>query len=179
MHPVKTTRLRIPDVLLIELDRHLDERGWFAELWKTGAGSAAGLPEKFVQDNLASSKRGVLRGLHFQQPHAQGKLVVPIDGEIFDVAVDLRPASPTRGQWVGQLLTTGQTLFVPEGFAHGYQVVSESAYVLYKCTNVYHPECEHTLAWNDPDLAIQWPLPSPIVSDKDAQARSLAELLKT
>ena len=172
------TQLELPDVLLVQLAVFRDERGWFQELWNPNRGSFAGLPTHFEQDNLAFSKRGVLRGLHFQEPFPQGKLVTVLEGEIFDVAVDIRPDSSTYGKWAARNLVggSGSALYIPEGFAHGYQVLSDSAHVLYKCTKVYHPEAEHTIAWNDPGLAIAWPLADPILSAKDSAAPTLAAL---
>ncbi len=172
------TELEIPGVLLVTCDVYRDERGWFQEFWNPARMRIPGLPQPFVQDNTAFSRRGVLRGLHFQQPHAQAKLVTVLDGEIFDVAVDIRPNSATFGKSVAITLSGGEgrSLYVPAGFAHGYQVLSASAHVLYKCTEVYHPEAERTLAWNDPKLGIAWPLADPIVSPKDAIAPTLEEL---
>ncbi|MGQ0816303.1 MAG: dTDP-4-dehydrorhamnose 3,5-epimerase [Gemmatimonadota bacterium] len=172
---MKVTQLDLPGILVLELDRHSDERGWFMELWNPSRLSHPALPNMFVQDNIAFSHRGVLRGLHFQDPHGQGKLVTVTAGEIFDVAVDVRPASPTFGGWAAARVTTGRAIYIPEGFAHGYQVISDSAYVAYKCTDYFHPGCEHTLAFDDAELAIPWPISKPIVSAKDSQAASLAE----
>lgn len=173
---MKITQLDIAGVLLVELDIHADERGWFLEFWNPDRLEHPDLPARFVQDNIAFSHRGVLRGLHFQTPHPQGKLVTVTDGEIYDVAVDVRPTSDTFGRWTGTTLTSGRALYIPEGCAHGYQVVSSDAHVLYKCTDVYHPECEQSLAWNDPQLAISWPIADAVVSAKDNSARTLAEL---
>lgn len=160
----------LPEVIVVDLDRHSDQRGWFMELWNPDRMNSAELRAVFVQDNLVRSACGVLRGLHYQAPHPQGKLVNVIEGEIFDVAVDVRPASPTFGGWVSVLLKPGRSIYVPEGFAHGYQVVSDAATVLYKCTDHYRPECDHTIAWDDPHLAISWPIADPILSEKDRSA---------
>ena len=175
---MRVSELAIPGVLLIELDVFRDERGWFQEFWNPTRMSIPGVTRPFVQDNVAFSKRGVLRGLHFQQPHAQGKLVTVVQGDVFDVAVDLRSDQPTFGRHVSMTLRqgSGQAIYIPEGFAHGYQVLSETAHVLYKCTEVYHPGADRTLAWNDPVLDIAWPLPNPVLSEKDAKATGFAEM---
>ena len=169
-------RLEIPDVLLLELDIFRDERGYFQEIWNPARADVPGMKKDFVQDNIAFSNHRVLRGLHYQDPFQQAKLIVVLAGTIFDVAVDVRADSPTYGRWVGSELVagTGHALYIPEGFAHGYQVLSASAHVVYKCTEVYHPEAEHSLAWNDPAIGIRWPLPDPILSEKDRNAPTLA-----
>ncbi|MGQ0560306.1 MAG: dTDP-4-dehydrorhamnose 3,5-epimerase [Gemmatimonadota bacterium] len=172
---MNVTQLELDGVLVLELDRHSDERGWFLEFWNPSRSAYPGLPTRFVQDNIAYSKHRVLRGLHFQAPNAQGKLVTVTGGEVFDVAVDVRPESATFGQWVGATLAEARALYIPPGFAHGYQVISDGAHVLYKSTEFYRPDCEHALAWNDPQLAIDWPLPDPIVSPKDRTAPGLAQ----
>jgi dTDP-4-dehydrorhamnose 3,5-epimerase len=172
---LRIRHLEIDDIVLIELDRYTDERGWFMELWNPSRAAIPSLPTTFVQDNIAHSGRGVLRGLHFQWPHGQGKLVTVADGEIFDVAVDVRPGSKSFGVWQGVTLVPGMALYIPEGFAHGYQVTSESATVIYKCTSSYRPECEHAVRWDDPAIGIDWPLREPILSPKDRTARTLAE----
>ena len=165
-------------LLLIEPDVRGDHRGYFFELWQQERYQAAGLPEGMAQDNLSRSAQGVLRGLHFQNPNAQGKLVTTLEGAIFDVAVDLRQGSPTFGRWFGAELSAAnhRQIYVPVGFAHGFCVLSESALVHYKCTTPYHPVSEWTLAWNDPQLAIAWPCPAPTLSARDAQAPRLAEI---
>ena len=167
--------LEIPDVLLLTLDVFRDDRGYFQEIWNPARTDIPGMKKDFVQDNIAFSHHGVLRGLHYQQPYEQAKLIVVLAGTIFDVAVDVRRDSPTFGRWVGTELVagSGQALYIPEGFAHGYQVLSAAAHVVYKCTEVYHPEAEHSLAWNDPALGIKWPLADPIVSEKDRRAPTL------
>lgn len=168
---MKVTRTEIPDVVLLEPRVHQDARGFFLESYnRRTLQEAAGLQPDFVQDNTAFSVRNVLRGLHYQVRQAQAKLVLVMAGEIFDVAVDLRRGSPTFGRWVGMTLTGGghRMLWIPEGFAHGYLVLSEHAIVFYKTTAYYAPEHERTVMWNDADLAIRWPLEStPIVSEKD------------
>ena len=165
-------------ILIIEPDIFRDDRGWFVETWSAKRYSSAGVPEKFVQDNITSSRKGVLRGLHFQNPLAQGKLITAVDGEIFDVAVDLRVGSPTFGKWYGEMLSgeTRRQLFIPPGFAHGFVVKSDSALVQYKCTEYYHRESEKTLLWNDPDLGIDWTISNPITSEKDQRGRRLRDL---
>ncbi|MFN3583718.1 dTDP-4-dehydrorhamnose 3,5-epimerase [Phenylobacterium sp.] len=175
------TPLALPDVLLITPKRHGDARGWFAETWSRKAMSAAGVEADFVQDNQAfNARKGTLRGLHFQTaPHAQGKLVRVLKGAIFDVAVDVRPGSPTFGQWVGATLTAeaGEQIWVPRGFAHGYCTLTDGVELFYKVDGPYAPDCEGGIAWNDPDLAIDWPLDGePVLSDKDQKLPRLKDL---
>ena len=174
--PILTTPLE--GLLLLEPKVFGDERGFFLETFHTHRFAAAGLPEAFLQDNHSRSVRGTLRGLHFQQPHAQGKLVTVIRGEIWDAVVDLRHTSPTFGQWYGVTLNDDnhRQLYVPTGFAHGFCVLSDWADVVYKCTEFYHPECEQTLLWNDPAVGIPWPIREPLLSVKDQRGRTLAEL---
>jgi dTDP-4-dehydrorhamnose 3,5-epimerase len=173
---MKVTRSAIPDVLVLEPRVFRDARGHFFESWNADALSAAvGKPISFVQDNQSYSKRGVLRGLHYQtEPFAQGKLVQVVQGKVWDVAVDLRPNSSTLGQWTGHELSAGnrQQLWIPEGFAHGFLVLSATAVVQYKVTEPYSMEHERAVKWDDPDLAIRWPrLVSPyIISGKDQSA---------
>jgi dTDP-4-dehydrorhamnose 3,5-epimerase len=168
---VKVTRTDIPDVLILEPRVHQDDRGFFLESYNRRTfRDTTGLDVDFVQDNQSFSVRNVLRGLHYQIRQAQGKLVHVLAGEIFDVAVDLRRSSPTFRKWIGATLTGGghRMIWIPAGFAHGYIVLSEHAIVFYKTTDFYAPEHERTVLWNDPDLAIRWPLEGePIVSDKD------------
>ena len=167
------TRTELPDVLLIEPKVFGDERGFFLESWNERAFAAAGVRAAFVQDNHSRSARGVLRGLHYQLRQPQGKLVRVVAGEVFDVAVDLRRASATFGRWTGARLSAEnkRILWVPPGFGHGFLVLSESADFLYKTTDYYAPEDERVIAWNDPDLAIAWPLDgAPILSGRDAAA---------
>ena len=157
-----------------------DHRGYFFESWSERDFARAGLSMRFVQDNQSKSVRGVLRGLHFQKKYPQGKLVRCIDGEVFDVAVDIRPLSPTFGRWHGVLLTPERQnqFYIPEGFAHGFLVLSETAVFAYKCTEFYHPEDEGGLMWNDPAIGIEWPdlgMP-PSLSDKDTKHVSIEAL---
>ncbi len=155
-----------------------DARGYFLELHHEARFAGLGLQDALVQDNLSFSRRGVLRGLHFQAPGWQGKLVSVLRGEIFDVAVDLRRDSPTFGRWHGLHLSeqNHRQLWIPRGFAHGFCVTSEDALVLYKCSTFYEPAQEHTLLWNDPELAIDWPVEKPLVSEKDGRGKRLREL---
>ena len=167
----------IPDVLLVEPDVHGDARGFFFESYNRRALSAAGIDAEFVQDNHSRSRRGVLRGLHYQIQHAQGKLVRVAEGEVFDVAVDLRRRSPTFGRHVALTLSAAnrRMLYVPPGFAHGFIVTSESADFLYKTTDYWHPEHERTLLWNDRALGIAWPAGiEPILAAKDVAGVPLA-----
>lgn len=180
---MKVTPLALPDVLLIAPEVHGDERGFFLESYNRRAfAQATGIDVEFVQDNHSRSARHVLRGLHYQlPPAAQGKLVRVLQGEIFDVAVDLRRHSASFGQWTATRLdaATHHQLWIPPGFAHGFLVLSEHADVAYKTTDYYAPEHERVLAWNDPDLAIPWPLDgaTPITSFKDAAGRRLSDLV--
>jgi dTDP-4-dehydrorhamnose 3,5-epimerase len=170
---VKWSPTDIPGVIVIEPAVYQDERGFFMETWQVDKFREAGLDRTFVQDNHSGSARNALRGLHYQLGRPQGKLVRVVAGEIFDVAVDLRRSSPTFGRWTGLTLSAENRLqlWVPEGFAHGYYVVSEWAEVIYKCTDVYLPAEERTLRWDDPDIGIAWPLGAepPILSAKDAK----------
>lgn len=163
---------------LIRPRRFGDARGWFLESWQEARYRDAGLPERFVQDNFSYSARGVLRGLHFQNPHAQGKLVMVLLGEVWDVAVDLRRSSPTFGRWQGVRLGGDEPLqfYVPPGFAHGFVVLSDTALFHYKCTAAYSPADEHSVRWDDPDLAIAWPVRDPVLSARDAAAPRLRDL---
>jgi dTDP-4-dehydrorhamnose 3,5-epimerase len=164
-------------VVLIEPQVFADERGFFLESWHETKYRDAGLPAVFVQDNVSRSQRGILRGLHVQQPFAQGKLVQVLEGEVFDVAVDIRAGSPTFGRWTGEYLSAAnhRQIYIPPGFAHGFCVTSESAIFAYKCTDFYHPETEFSIAWDDPDLNIAWPIREPLLSKKDAAARRLRD----
>lgn len=174
---MKVEPLALPEVRLITPVVRADERGTFHEAWHEARYREAGLPGRWRQDNVSRSRKGVLRGLHFQEPRAQAKLVSAVVGAIVDVAVDIRRGSPTFGRWVSAVLTASNArqLFVPGGFAHGFIVTSDEAVVQYKCTDVYVPECERTVAWNDPALAIEWPIATPILSERDAQARHLVD----
>jgi len=170
--PFRFQRLKIPEVLLIEAQTFEDQRGFFLETYKRSVFTAHGISNPFVQDNYSYSVKGVLRGLHYQKhPKAQGKLVEVIQGEIFDVAVDLRRGSPTYGRWIGVMLSdkNHQMLYVPVGFAHGFCVLSDEADVVYKVTAEYAPEFERGIIWNDPEIGIQWPIENPLLSAKDAR----------
>lgn len=163
---------RLAEVVLIEPKVFEDSRGFFMETWEARKFAAGGIAAQFVQDNHSSSCQWALRGLHYQLRQTQGKLVRVTRGEAFDVAVDVRRSSPTFGQWAGEYLSAAnrRMLWVPPGFAHGFLAMSEKVELLYKCTDYYDPGSERTLLWNDPDVAVAWPLPPavvPIVSDKD------------
>lgn len=167
----------IPGVLILEPRVLSDARGDFFETWSLLRYAQAGLPKTFVQDNVSRSQRGVLRGLHYQLPNAQGKLLSVLEGEIFDVAVDIRRGSPTFGQWVGATLSAEnhRQLYVPPWCAHGFQATSATAVVVYKCTEYYHQASEHSVLWSDEELAIAWALP-PVLSDKDRDAPLLRDI---
>lgn len=176
---MRVTDTDLPGVKIIDPVVHGDERGFFLESFELERyRSAAGIELPFVQDNHSRSRRGVLRGLHAQARHPQGKLVRVSRGEVFDVAVDIQPGSPTFGTWVGVTLsdTNHRQLWVPPGYAHGFLVLSEIADFEYKCTDTYHPEDEIGVVWNDPDVGIDWPLADPALSAKDARLPRLAEL---
>ncbi len=168
----------LPEVLLLTLDSYRDERGAFMELWRSSAYEDAGIPDHFVQDNLSVSRKNVLRGLHFQYPKGQAKLVSIVQGRVFDVVVDIRRGSPRFGQWTGVELRSDrpQQLFIPEGFAHGFVSLEERTCFHYKCSSLYAPECEHSIRWDDAEIGISWPVQSPIISEKDAAAPYLVEL---
>jgi len=176
---MKATALAIPEVMLLEPKVFGDDRGFFFESFNQAKFEAAiGRPVNFVQDNHSRSVKNVLRGLHYQIQQPQGKLVRVIQGEVFDVAVDIRKASPTFGQWVGELLSAEnkRQLWVPEGFAHGFVVLSETAEFVYKTTDYYASAHERCIAWNDPTLAITWPIDStPALSDKDSAGSSFIQ----
>jgi len=164
------TRLTIPDVFLIDATAFGDERGFFKENYKETTFRENGISTRFVQDNFSHSVRGVLRGLHFQKnPKAQAKLVSALKGKIFDVAVDIRKGSPTFGKWVGEVLSdqNHRLLFIPEGFAHAFCVLSQEADVFYKVSQEYSPEHDSGIVWNDPEVNISWPIENPIISKKD------------
>lgn len=173
---MKVTPTELPEVLLIEPRVLGDARGHFYESYQTRRYAEAGIPGPFVQDNHSRSVRGTLRGLHFQEPHAQGKLVQVLRGRVFDVAVDVRRGSPRFGRWVGVELAEDQPrqLWIPPGFAHGFCVLSEAADFFYKCTEIYAPEFDRTVAWNDPAIGIRWPVTGPLLSAKDREAPPLA-----
>lgn len=180
---MKVTSTAIPDVKIIEPQVFGDERGFFMETWnqKQFEELVTGRQIHFVQDNHSKSKSGILRGLHFQKENTQGKLVRVISGEVFDVAVDIRKNSPTFGQWVGEYLSAEnkRQLWVPEGFAHGFYVTSLEAEFVYKCTDYYNPEAEVSIAWDDPDIGIKWPLKDnliPKLSVKDSDGKQLCNI---
>jgi dTDP-4-dehydrorhamnose 3,5-epimerase len=176
---MKATPLAIPDVILFEPKVFGDDRGFFFESFNQAEFEAAiGRQVTFVQDNHSRSVKNVLRGLHYQIQQPQGKLVRVVQGEVFDVAVDIRKSSPTVGQWVGEILSAAnkRQMWVPEGFAHGFVVLSDTAEYLYKTTDYYAPEHERCIVWNDPAIGIQWPLDGePVLSVKDQQGKSLVE----
>ena len=171
-------KTELPGVILITNREFADERGFFTETYNQRQFSEAGLPADFVQDNHSRSNRGVLRGLHYQYPQWQGKLVRVIRGEIFDVAVDIRSDSPNSGQWVGVTLNADsqQQVYVPPGFAHGFCVMSEFADVVYKCTTLYKSQDDAAIRWDDPQINIDWPLRDPVISEKDSNAPYLSEV---
>jgi len=168
----------IPGLLVVEPTVYGDSRGLFMETWHASRYRAAGLPDRFVQSNLSHSGAGVIRGLHFQYPQPQGKLVFVLEGRVFDVAVDIRTDSPTFRQWAGVELSAEnhRQLFVPEGFAHGFCVLGEGALLSYLCTAEYRAEYDAVVAWDDPEIGIRWPLAASILSAKDANAPRLADI---
>lgn len=177
---MKFTPTKLPDVILVEPDVFGDNRGFFMETWQAEKFAAGGIAADFVQDNHSRSGQGILRGLHYQVKNPQGKLIRVLNGEVFDVAVDLRKNSKNFGQWVGMHLSAEnkKMLWIPPGFAHGFYVVSPQADFFYKCTDFYTPENERAIRWNDPDLAIDWPLRGegpPILAPKDAAAAPFKE----
>jgi dTDP-4-dehydrorhamnose 3,5-epimerase len=169
---------RIPGVILVEPDVHRDPRGFFLETFHARRYAAAGIPEHFPQDNHSCSVQRTLRGLHMQVKKPQGKLIRVVQGEIWDVAVDVRPSSPTRGRWTAEVLSAEnfKQLYVPPGCAHGFCVLSDTAQVEYKCTELYDPADELGIAWNDPDLAIAWPVSNPLLSERDTRHQPLRAL---
>jgi dTDP-4-dehydrorhamnose 3,5-epimerase len=174
---VKAERLELPEVLLIEPRVFRDDRGHFLETWRESAYREHGIGP-FLQDNVSVSRRGVVRGLHFQDPHGQGKLVTALRGRIFDVAVDVRVGSPTFGRWVGRELSdeNGLQLFIPVGFAHGFQALTDDVVFSYKCTDYYAPNAERTVKWSDPAVGIEWPATVTSIAPKDSVAPMLAEI---
>jgi dTDP-4-dehydrorhamnose 3,5-epimerase len=174
---LKITPTDLPEVLLVEPDVHHDPRGFLFESWHAEKYADAGLDVEFVQDNHSRSQRGTLRGLHAQLARPQGKLVRVSQGEIFDVAVDIRHGSPSFGRHVGVVLSAEnfRQLWIPEGFAHGFCVVSETAELQYKCTDTYDPTSELTISWDDSAIGIEWPVENPLLSDKDRAGQRLAD----
>ena len=176
--PFQFERLELPEVVLVTARQFVDDRGFFLESYKQSDFAANGIPWTFVQDNRSHSTCGVLRGLHYQMhPKAQGKLVMALIGEVFDVAVDIRTGSPTYGRWVGATLSADRfnMLYTPVGFAHGYCVLSERAEILYKVTDEYAANLERGVRWNDPDIGIDWPVAEPILSARDTQLPLLGD----
>ena len=174
--PVKITKTEIPEVQLLETGVVRDDRGFFSETYSSKMFEAAGFRETFVQDNLSESRRGTLRGLHYQlEPHGMGKLVRVIRGSIFDVAVDIRRGSPSFGKWVGRTLTGDNrlSLWIPSGFAHGFIALEDETLVFYKCTAIHTPEAERAIHHADPAIGIEWPIPPTLVAPKDAAAPPL------
>ncbi len=169
----------IPGVIVIEPDVHRDPRGFFLETYHTEKYQAGGIVDIFVQDNQSRSAGGTIRGLHLQRRHPQGKLIRVIEGEIFDVAVDVRRGSPTFGKWVGVTLSAEnfKQCYIPQGFAHGFAVVSAVAQVEYKCTDVYDAPSEIGIAWDDPAIGIAWPVSNPVLSDRDKRHPRLADVI--
>ena len=176
--PGTISKTALPGVLLIEPHVFEDNRGFFMETFHQSKYETAGIEAVFVQDNYSHSKRAILRGLHYQLKNRQAKLVYVIRGEIFDVVVDIRQGSPFFGQWVGTVLSSEnrQQIFVPEGFAHGFCVLSETADVMYKCTDFYAPGDEYGVHWADPAIKIDWPITDPILSEKDSENPNLKDI---
>lgn len=175
---MKLIDTNLPGVIVIVPDIYRDERGFFLESYNANKYEELGITARFVQDNHSKSVKGTLRGLHFQNPKSQGKLVRVIQGEVFDVAVDIRVGSPTFKKWFGTVLNAENMhqMYIPAGFAHGFCVMSETAEFEYKCTDFYAPECEIGIAWNDPDVAIEWPVKTPLLSKKDSANSRLSEI---
>ncbi|MBN2180316.1 MAG: dTDP-4-dehydrorhamnose 3,5-epimerase [Sedimentisphaerales bacterium] len=167
---MKVIETKIPGVLILEPDVFSDQRGFFLEIWHRTRYESVGIKGPFVQDNVSFSQRGILRGLHYQYPQSQGKLVQVLSGRVVDIAVDIRVGSPTFGQWVGEELSdvNHRQIYIPPGFAHGYCVTSETAMFSYKCTDFYSRATEHGVIWNDHELNIDWPIKNPILSSKDS-----------
>ena len=165
-------------VVIIEPQVHGDERGFFQEIWKASSYKKYGLPVTFSQANISRSTKGILRGLHYQVRQPQGKLVSVFEGRIFDVAVDIRPGSSSFGQWAGVELSAAchRQLYVPEGFVHGFIVLSDSALIHYHCTSEYSPQYDAAIAWNDPDIAVKWPCEPEVISQKDNDAPLLRDV---
>ena len=175
---MKIETTSIPGVLILEPGVFEDQRGFFMETYHRERYASAGILSDFVQDNLSLSYSGTVRGLHFQHPHGQAKLIQVLEGEVFDIAVDVRRGSPSFGKWVGVELSGSnhRQLFIPEGFAHGFCVTGERAVFHYKCSDFYSPASERGIIWNDPDLAVRWPVESPVLSAKDSSYGRLGDL---
>ena len=175
---MKADETELKGLLVLEPDCFGDQRGFFMETWQKERYCELGIGEEFVQDNLSYSEHGILRGLHYQKPQGQGKLVFVIEGEVYDVAVDIRKGSPTFGKWAGHYLSgdNKRQLFIPAGFAHGFCVTGEKALFAYKCTDYYNREAEKGVIYNDPDLGIKWPVETPVISDKDRELPRLKDI---
>ena len=174
---MKVATCDIPGLLIIEPKVFGDARGFFLETWNQRRYREAGLPADFVQDNISFSRRGTLRGLHFQNPNPQGKLLQVLQGEVFDVALDIRRSSATFGKWHGLVLSAEnkRQFYIPSGFAHGFAVLSDTALFHYKCTEFYSPGDEMAICWDDPDVGIEWPLKEPVLSERDAKGLRLRD----
>jgi dTDP-4-dehydrorhamnose 3,5-epimerase len=170
----------IPGVIVLEPKVFGDDRGYFLETWSRQKYEAVGIPAVFVQDNVSFSRKGVLRGLHYQHPQSQGKLVQVMSGEVFDVAVDIRAGSPTFGKSVGEVLSekNHRQMYIPPGLAHGFCVLSDTVLFAYKCTDTYNAAAEGGIFWNDPDLGIEWPIRQPVLSPKDEKYPRLRDVPK-
>ncbi len=177
---MKVTQTKLPGVIVFEPDVFGDARGFFIETFSSKRYEETGLKLPFVQDNVSFSAKGILRGLHFQNPHVQGKLVQVLSGKVFDVAVDIRIGSPNFGQWAGETLSAEnhKQMYIPPGFAHGFCVVSDTALFSYKCTDYYSPTTEGGIIWNDPDIGITWPVNNPQLSKKDIGYTRLKDIPK-
>ncbi len=177
---MKTTRTALPECVVVEPAVHGDARGFFYESFHARKFADAGLDLRFVQTNVSRSARGVLRGLHYQWPNPQGKLVSVLEGEVYDVAVDIRAGSPRFGQWAAVILSADNTrhFWIPEGFAHGFAVLSEHATFIYQCTALYDAAADASVRWNDAAIAIDWPIAEPLLSDKDLKAPFLADIAR-
>jgi dTDP-4-dehydrorhamnose 3,5-epimerase len=175
---MKVTDAGLPGILILEPKFIGDERGFFMETWQRERYAGCGLPAEFVQDNVSFSRKGVLRGLHFQNPFRQGKLLFVLRGEVFDVAVDVRLGSPTFGKWFGMTLSSAERrqLYIPPGFAHGFCVISDEALFAYKCTERYDASSEQGILWSDPDIGIAWPCANPTLSERDKLHPRLSEI---
>jgi dTDP-4-dehydrorhamnose 3,5-epimerase len=175
---MKVNTCDIAGLLIIEPKVFGDARGFFLETWNRHRYAQAGLDADFLQDNVSFSRRGILRGLHFQNPKPQGKLLQVLQGEVFDVAVDIRRSSPTFGKWHGVVLSSDnkRQFYIPPGFGHGFVVLSETALFQYKCTEIYSPKDEMAIRWDDPDIGIEWPLPEPLLSERDANGLRLRDI---
>ncbi len=177
---MQISKTDLPDTLIIEPRIFPDDRGYFFETYHQERYSQYGVTDKFVQDNISFSIKDTLRGLHYQYPHSQAKLVQVLSGEVFDVAVDIRIGSPAFGQWTGARLSSEnkKQFYIPKGFAHAFCVLSDSAIFSYKCDDFYFPECEKGILWSDPDIGIKWPIDNPILSDKDSNYPCLKDIPK-